>query len=280
MLKIAYQGIKGAYTHEALLNFAKTLNIKVEPVNIDSTFYEVFKKAQNETDLAFIPIENSNAGSVIENFDHLMNFDFEITGEYILPVNHCFLAKKGAEFENIKEVYSHPQALAQCSDFLDTMGFIRNNLDTASGAKFVSQSKRNDIAALASEICADLYGLEVLKKNFQNSKDNVTRFFLIKKRGLKFDFENKFQKSDKVSLIVKTKHIPAALYKCLGAFATQNINLTKIESRPSRDKNFNYNFFIDFIGNLEKYNVKLALEELRFFSREYKILGNYKKFDL
>ncbi len=280
MLKVAYQGIKGAYTHEALLGFFDDLAIDVEPVYIDSTFYKVFEKADNETDLAFIPIENSNAGSVIENFDHLMNFDFEIIGEYILPVNHCMLVKKGVKFENVKEVYSHPQVFAQCSEFLDSNNFIQRNLDTASSAKFVSESERNDLASLASEICADLYGLDIVKKEFQNSKDNVTRFFLIKKRGLQFGFESKLAKPDKVSLIIKTKDIPAALYKCLGAFATQNINLTKIESRPSRDKNFDYSFFIDFIGNLQDYEVKLALEELRFFSKQYKILGNYKKFDV
>lgn len=279
MLRVAYQGISGAYTHEALLKFFEKLGVEVEAVHVDSTFYEVFQTAINETDLAFIPIENSNAGSVIENFDHLMKYDFEIIGEFALPINHCFLAKKGVKIEDIKEVYSHPQALAQCSDFLDSRGLIKHDLDTAASAKLVSENSRNDLGSLASEICADLYGLEILKRGFQNSSDNVTRFFLIKKKGLKFDFEEKFEKADKVSLIVRTKDIPAALYKCLGAFATQDINLTKIESRPSREKNFDYSFFIDFEGNLDDENVKLALEELEFFSKKNKILGNYKKFD-
>jgi prephenate dehydratase len=275
--KIAFQGLRGTYSEQAIVNYGKKhrINFEVEPTK---NFRNLFETIDKKTFLGIVPIENSTAGSVTECYDLFLEYEFEIIGEYNLKVNHCLLGKKGVKIEELKEVYSHPQALAQCSNFLEKIGVIPvSYLDTAGSAYFVSKSSRKDIASISSEIAAKIFGLEILKRNFQNSLNNYTRFLIVKKKGKNFEFEKKLPKPNKSTVIFETKNIPAALYKCLGGFATNNVNLTKIESRPIKNGEFKYIFYLDFDGNIEEKNVKLALEELKFFSKEIRFLGSYKK---
>ncbi len=249
-IKIAFQGLFGAYSDQALTEFAQKNNLKIE--NVESkNFYDLFQKISKNC-LAFVPIENSNAGSVVDCVDLLKNNDVEIIAEFYFTVNHTLLVKKNTNFKQVQKVFSHPQALSQCSDFLNKNNLqVVNYLDTSASAKKVAESIEQNIAAIGSEKLAKIYNLKILKKKFQNSQNNKTRFLLVKKRGAVYDFEKKIQKKNKKyksSVIVELKDQPGALYKILGAFATNNINLTKIESRPLSEKNFSYYFFIDFEG--------------------------------
>ncbi len=279
-IDIAYQGKPGAYSELALENYSKQINIKTNSIS-SKDFNDLFEKIDKETYLGFVPIENSNAGSVTQTVDLLAEKNIEIIGEYYLKVNHLLLAKKNTNFKNIKEVYSHPQALQQCSKFLfKNLLTPVSYLDTAGSAEYVSNSSRNDIAAISSSTAAIHYNLKILKDKFQNSNENVTRFFLVKKKGKTFEFEKNLPKPDKTTLIFKTRNIPGALYKCLGAFATNNINLTKLESRPSKKTNFDYIFFVDFQGSLDEERVILALDEINFYAKKLTKLGSYKSFYL
>lgn len=280
-VRVAYQGISGAYSQQAVLDFASENKFDFDAVSC-SNFRELFDTIDKDTFLGMVPIENSNAGSVVECYDLFAEYDFEVLAEFFLEVRHCLLVKKGVKFSDVREVFSHPQALMQCSCFIEENGLVSSNGgDTAGSARFVSTSLRDDIGAISSKRAAISYGLEVLRENIQNSSDNTTRFFLVKKKGVSFDFENKifgdYKENNKSTIIFETRNVPGALYKCLGAFATHGINLSKIESRPNKKKNFSYHFFVDVEDNLLGKNGKLALDELSFFSERVSILGRYRK---
>lgn len=276
-IKIAYQGIAGAYSQQAIEEFGKKHKINFEATP-RKNFRELFEAINNGIGLGMVPIENSTAGSVVECYDLFLDYNLEIIAEYTLEVNHCLLVKKGTSLKDLKKVISHPQALSQCSNFIE-----KNNLsafsvfDTAGSAMKLSKMKDGDTAAIASKIAAKHYNLEILKENFQNNNNNTTRFLLVKKKGKKFPFEKTFSKSNKSSIIFETRDIPAALYKALGGFATNHVNLTKIESRPVKKKKFEYLFFIDVDSTLDDKNLKLAMEELEFYSDKVIFLGSYRK---
>lgn len=276
-IQVAFQGIQGAYSHEALIEFGKKKNFPIVPVE-SSNFEELFKNI-DKFGLGFVPIENSNAGTVIQVVDLFLEHDIEIIGEYYFKVNHFLLAGKDTHFADIRRVYSHPQALMQCSKFIN-----ENKLkaipfaDTAGSAKYVHDEGKKEDAAIGSGNLANIYDLKVIKKNVQNSDNNITRFFLVKKRGKKFSLEKELQQGKtkkKTSLIFSTRDIPGVLYKTLGGFATNGVNLTKIESRPSKEKNFSYFFYIDFEGCPSDIAVKNSLDELHYFSKMVKVLGTY-----
>lgn len=276
-IKIAFQGIAGAYSQQAITEYGERNSIDFEPVSKRS-FRDLFEAIDNETYLGFVPIENSTAGSVVECYDLFLDYNFEIIGEYNLNVRHCLLAKNSTQLKDVKKIFSHPQALAQCSQFIEKNSFMGFSVfDTAGSAKKLTKIPDNDCAAIASEIAAKHYKLKILKRDFQNDKNNTTRFLLVKKRGKYFPFERKLPKADKSSLIFELKSIPAALYKCLGGFATNQVNLTKIESRPLKRTKFQYLFYIDIDGTPKDKNVRLALEELTFFSNKLIFLGSYGK---
>ncbi len=279
-IKIAYQGYKGTYSEEAILEMSKKIKVGFEPVEA-FTFDDLFKYIDKQG-VGFVPIENSNAGTVAPCVDLLRKYDFEIIGEYFFEVNHTLLTNFDVKFKDIKKIYSHPQALAQCSTFLS-----KNKLeavaygDTAGSAKYIADNNCQDIAVIGSERLAKIYNLKVIKKGFQNTKDNITRFLIVKKKGERFSFEKKLKeeknKKFKTTIIYETRDIPGALYKTLGGFVTNGVNLTKIESRPSGQRNFHYFFFLEFEGNMKDKAVKNALEELRFFSDKVQVYGSYKK---
>ena len=274
MEKICIQGIEGSYSFEASNLIQKKIktNLKSEfCINFDEVFQKI-KKCK----LAVVPIDNTIAGSVLGVVNMINKHNCEILLEFSLEIKHCLLAKK--ESNKVDSVYSHYQALAQCSNFLNRNKIISNVFsNTANAAKYISQKNDLNVGAISSEICAKLYNLKILEKNIQNEKNNYTRFFLIKKKNSKFSFEKKLKKN-KIAIYFTTKHIPSSLYKSLGGFATHNVNLTKLESLPFKVKKSEYPFFIDFLGNLEDKNIKESLKELKFFSNELKILGNYEKF--
>ena len=274
-IKIAIQGYKGSYSHQAVENIAKKNNLNFEIIENDS-FTDSFKSIK-KYGLGLIPVENSTAGFVEKTIDELVLGDFEIIGEFHLKVNHSLLGLKKAKLSDIKKVYSHYQALAQTSNFLE-----KNKIkpidsgDTAGGAKFISTQGKIENGAIGSEILSKIYDLKILKKNINNQDDNVTRFFLIKRKGYN-PIRIKYNQKNKIALVFKTKNIPGALYKALGGFATNGVDLTKIISRPIKDKKFGYLFYLEFYERKNKKNIEQALKELNFFSEKVILLGNFKE---
>lgn len=277
--KIAYQGIPGAYSYQAVEEFNKKFNLNFESVSCNN-FRELFDTINKKTSLGIVPIENSIAGSVVQCYDLFLEYDVQIIGEFNFRIEHCLLSKSEKP-SKIKKVYSHPQALEQCSNFLDKNNFQKIIYpDTAGAAKYISESsieEGREIATIAGESAAKKYNLNILKKDIQNNKNNVTRFLIVKKKNKKFKFEDKLKPKNKSTVLFEADDVPAALYKCLGGFATNNINMLKIESRPSQKKNFDYIFYLDFEGNIKDQGVKNALRELNFFSKKVIFLGSYKK---
>ena len=274
MTKICIQGIKGSYSFEASQSIQKKIKTNFE-TEFCKSFEDTFDKIKKHK-LGVLPVENTTAGSVLGVIDLIKENDCKILLEFNLKINHCLLANKKSK--KVEKVYSHYQALSQCSDFLNKKKLKQNVFsDTASSAKYVSE--KNDLTAgcISSELCSKIFNLKIVQKNIQNLKNNQTRFFLIKKKNSKFEFEKNLKKN-KITIYFETKHIPSALYKALGGFATNNINLTKLESRPCSKNPFKYSFYIDFLGKVEDINIKNSLDELKFFSNKIQILGEYEKF--
>ncbi len=274
-MNVAFFGEKGSYTNQA----AKKIFEEFKEVNFVSYSFleDVFKFIKEDENLAVLPIENSNGGIVSQVLDMFPKYNFSIFGEYYLPINHTLLAKDGVSFEQIKEVYAHSQSLAQTNNFLSKHSIKAvPYCDNASAAKFVSKNSFTDKGVIGSEILASIYNLKVLKKDFQNSKRNTTRFLII--GNTEVLFKNKIKDFKyKTSIIFTVRDISGVLYKCLGGFATNGITLTKIESRPIKNRNFDYFFFLEFCGNLKDKKVISALEELEFYTKEIKIFGSYQK---
>ncbi len=268
-MKIGYQGEKGAYSEQAVkMRFGS--DDALEAVSY-ATFAEVFEAVSLGTvEKGVVPIENFIAGSINQTYDLLLDHDLFIVGEIFLPIEHCLIGKKGSE---VKKVYSHPQALAQCEEFIRNKGYEpRAASDTAGSVKIVKERGRDDEAAIASESAAEIYGLDVLEKGISTVKNNVTRFIVISKKEC-----DKLEGDVKSSLVFAARHIPAALYKCLGGFATNTVNLEKLESRPIRGEHGNYLFYLDFAGGKDDVDVREALAELDFFTESVKFLGSYPK---
>lgn len=275
-MKIYYQWFPGAYGNEVSIKVATKLKIDVKDVIGVSNFKKVFDKI-NSWDIWVLPIENSYAWSVHENFYHLISGDYEIIWEIFLDIDHYLLANT-KDIKDIKFVYSHPQALAQCQNFLEKHKLKPVEYwDTAWWAKFVSETKNKEFASISSKLCSSIYGLNILDKHIQDQTGNTTRFFVVvSKSCYKKNKDNLgLKKNGKISVTFKTKDIPAALYKCLWAFATRFINLSKIESLPARQNRFEYIFWIDFQKNVDDKTIKEALEELKFFSKDLVILWDY-----
>lgn len=278
MISFVFQGVEGAYTHQAIEEFCSKNKISytIEPT---STFRDLFEKVNSKNCVGMIPIENSTGGSVVESYDLFFEYrDIEIIAEMYLEINHCLIGSKSQEFSQISTVISHPQALLQCSEFI-----YNNNLsskpvfDTAGAVKMISEDELNT-AAIASEFAAFKYGQKILLKNIQDTKENTTRFLLVKQKSCSYDFEELLQKPNKTTLVFETNNVPAALYKSLGGFATNSINLTKIESRPKKNgTQFKPIFFIDCEASKQSNSMRLALEELDFFTNDVRVLGSYPK---
>ena len=272
--KIAYQGRPGAYSHSVCIKAFPNY----EPVPCES-FEEVFKKTENkETEISLIPIENSQAGRVADIHNLLPMSNLVITGEYFHKVSHHLLGCPGSSLDSIKTAESHLHALAQCKDFLS-----KNKIkpiisaDTAGAAEEISKVKNNSRAAIASELAAKIYNLTILSSNIEDATHNTTRF-LFMRENLE---EVRMKDTDYItSFIFQVRNIPSALFKALGGFSTNKINMLKLESYMLKGSFKATQFYADIEGHPEDDNVKQAFEELGFFSKEVKILGYYPSSEL
>ena len=269
-LKVAFQGEEGAYSHLACLEVfpdAETIAC--------STFEEAFQLAKDNSEYKIvIPIENSLAGRVADIHYLIPKYKLQIHSEHFQKVTHNLLGIQGSRIEDIKTVRSHSQAIGQCSKMIS-----ENKLkpiisaDTAGSAKFISEKKDKTDSAIASELAAKIYGLEIIKSKVEDESGNVTRFFIMGK-----DTKHPEHKDKKyiTSCIFKLKSIPAALYKALGGFATNGVNLCKLESFSVKNTFDQVNFYIDIEGHIEDPSLQKALEELGFHTQKLDVLGVYE----
>ncbi len=267
-LKIAFQGELGAYSEMAVYDFFGQ-NVEVKPCK---SFDEVFENVKAGTvDYGVVPIENSIEGSVNRTYDLFLEYDLKVCGEIIIRISHCLIAHKGATIDQIETVYSHPQALAQCRKFLEQHKLQAiSTFDTAGSVKMIKEKNMMNSAAIASERAAQIYDMSILAREIEDIKNNSTRFFVLNKKDSPYSGE------DKTSIIFATKSIPGALYKILGEFAERNINLTKIESRPTKQTPWEYHFYLDFEGHRTEHKCQEALKSIKDKTIFIKILGSYK----
>jgi len=267
MAKVAFQGERGAFSEDAATKlFGKSIDSA-----LCMRLKEVFELVtQDKVEFGVVPLENSQAGSINDTYDLLLAYPLNIFAEVILKVSHCLMALPGDNLANITTIYSHPQALAQCDEFLSKLKVeIVPNYDTAGSAKMIREKKLKNCAAIASRRAADIYGLEILAPEIETSANNYTKFVAISKQKAKPAQRNK------TSLVFAAEHKPGSLYRVLGIFATRNINLTKLESRPSRTKPWEYVFYADFEGHLDGEAYQEAVRELQKETTFIKILGSY-----
>lgn len=269
-LKVGYQGVPGSFTYMALADFFA--NNELDIIDYSNNFSSVFGALKDgEIDYGVIPIENSSTGAIGEVYDLLRKYDFYITGEKYVKVEHNLLGLRGTILEDIKEVYSHPQAFLQCSEFLNQNKDLKTITyrNTAMSAKYVKDEKVNNKAAIGSKTAADLYDLDVIESNINDNTNNYTRFIIIGKK-LESDIT-----CNKISLIISTPHKPGELYHILKNFSDNNLNMLKLESRPIIEKVGEYFFYIDFEGNLEEKCVEKAINLIMKKCKYFKLLGNY-----
>lgn len=266
--KVIFQGAEGAYSQLAMEQF---FGREIDCDHVD-TFREAMEYvADGKADFAVLPIENSTVGIVSEIYDLLVEFENVIVGEQIIPINHCLLGVPGAALSDIRKVYSHPQSLMQTEQFLNTHPDweqikMQNN---AFAARKVSEDNDKTQAAIASEYAAQRYGLTILQNGIHQCSDNATRFIVIS--GKKIFLE----KAQRISVCFELPHESGALYHILSHFIYNNLNMSRIESRPVKDKGFEYRFFIDCNGNLKDAAVQNALRGLKEEALNFRILGNY-----
>jgi len=267
MTKVAFQGVAGAYSEEAIRQY---FGPEVQTVSC-KRLVDIFTAVESgDTDYAMLPIENAVAGSVTESYELLIEHDLRVRAEVILRVRHMLLGVPGAKLSDLKRVRSHPQALAQCEHYLSRHGLEPvPAFDTAGSARELAENPDPETGAIASALAAELYGLEILDRNIEDLSFNYTRFFVL---GL--EDPPRSQRS-KTSLVFTTRHQPGALYESLGEFAKRRINLTKIESRPRRNHPWQYLFYLDFEGHWQDPECEAALIGLLRRSSFVKLLGSY-----
>ena len=269
-MKIVYQGSPGAYSHLA----AERIYPKSEFIPCN-TFEDCFKKCyENEEYKTIIPVENSIAGRVAD-IQYLINkYKLQIYAEHFQEIKHNLMILNDNEMKNVKSVRSHSQAISQCQRLINLNKFETIiAADTAGSAKYISEKKLKNEAAIASELAAKIYNLKIVKKNIEDNKSNVTRFLIMGKKKLHPELENK---NYITSCIFKVKNKPAALYKCLGGFATNNVNLSKLESFSDQNSFEQYLFICDMYGHIEDPKIQKSLEELGFHTVNLDILGVYE----
>mgnify|MGYP000432757545 CR=1 FL=1 len=266
--RIVFQGLEGAYSQLAMEQFfgENCNNFHVE------SWKDAMEAIKNgEADYAVLPIENSSAGIVSENYDLLVEYDNYIVGEQIIRIDHALLGLEDADERDIRTVYSHKQSLMQCSEFLDSHAdwekfSVSNN---AVAAKKVKEDGEISQAAIASAKNAQIYGLKVLRNSIQNNKNNSTRFIVVTGKKVYTD------QADRISICFEINHESGALYHALSHFIYNGLNMTNIQSRPLQNKNWEYRFFVDFEGRFEDHAVQNALRGLRDETIAFRILGTY-----
>ena len=271
MQRIAFQGEAGAYSERAAKEFFREQSIATIPCR---TFGETFAAVQDERVVAaVVPIENSLAGSVHQNYDLLLKHELHITGEIFLRISHQLMALPATKWEQVRRVYSHPQALEQCREFLEKWPAIEvvPAYDTAGSAKLLVENQWHDAAAIASEWAAEQYGLNILHQGIESNQKNYTRFLILEKQP-RAPAEN-----GKTSIVFSVPHTPGSLFKALAIFALRDINLLKIESRPLHGSPWEYVFYLDFEGTPRLSHCEKALEHLGEIATFWRVLGAYEK---
>ena len=268
-VEVAFQGEIGAYSEEAAFQFFWS-SIGIKP---HESLEEVFKVVEEgEVQFGVVPVENSLEGSISRVYDLLLDSDLRVCGETELRVIHCLIASPGAGLDTIKRVYSHPQALAQCRNFLKHLNCeLVPTYNTAGSVKMIKESGMPDSAAIASARAAEIYGMQVIAQEIEDNPNNYTRFFILAKE------DSPPTGNDKTSIVFSAKDRPGALHGSLNEFAIRNINLTKLESRPTRQKPWQYNFYLDFEGHRKDKPAREALENLEKTLIFVKVLGSYPK---
>ena len=268
-VSVAFQGEAGAYSEEAAFQYFGP-RAAVKPCE---SLEEVFKQVEGgSVQFGIIPMENSIEGSIARSYDLMLESSLMVSGELNLRVNHCLIGNPGATLDSIRRVYSHPQALGQCSHFLRQLHFeLIPTYDTAGSVKLIKEQGICDGAAVASERAAAIYGMKVMARDIMDNPNNFTRFFALGRHDAPPSGD------DKTSVVFAVKHRPGALYEFLRILAERKINLTKIESRPTRKKAWEYNFYLDFEGHREDENFRAALPALEDQTLFIKILGSYPR---
>lgn len=266
--RVVFQGTDGAYSQAAMHKFFSK--------DVNSFHVQTFRDAmeaieEGSADFAVLPIDNSSAGMVSEMYDLLEEFENYIVGEVILPINHYLVGTENTTLESIERVYSHPQALMQCSKFLNRHGSWQQigAANTAVAAKKILNENDPTQAAICSEHAAEIYGLKILEEKINHNHNNSTRFIVVTNQKIFL------KKAQKISICFEVAHESGSLYHLLSHFIYNDLNMTKIESRPIEGKTWEYRFFVDFEGNMGDAAVKNAIRGLREESKSLKILGNY-----
>ncbi|MBN1109545.1 MAG: prephenate dehydratase [Methanomassiliicoccales archaeon] len=263
---VAFQGVKGAYSEDAVYSFdseASTLEC--------SDFKDLFEAVgSGRADLGMLPVENTIEGSVTYANDLLFQSELRVVGEVMVRIRHCLIGHPDAELGDVRRVYSHPQALAQCRDLLSSHPEWQKvpAFDTAGSVSMVKERGMREEAAIASRRAADTYGMKVLLEDVQSIQDNITRFFVISRQP-------STEWGNKTALAFTTSNEPGALFDCLRAFADNDVNITKLESRPWRGRAWEYVFYLDLDGDVRDRKVTLALEQLRKSTSCLKVFGSY-----
>ena len=275
---VAFQGERGAFSEQAARQLLGP-RVRVMPC---VRFEDIFRNLkEGRVGGAVVPIENTLAGSVHENYDHLQNFDLPIVAETSVRIVHNLIAPVGVRFSQIRRVFSHPVALNQCLSFFAQNPQIERVpfYDTAGSVKMVTEEKMTDAAGIASAVAADIYGARILRKSIEDDRQNFTRFFLLRTPDYVARHPVKAAPRTpwKTSLVFCTRNIPGSLFRALSAFALRDLNLAKIESRPLRGKPWEYLFYVDFIGRVDTPNAQNALNHLRELADYLRVLGCYPK---
>ena len=258
-MKIGYQGVKGAFSETALKMWLKSISYSQDYEEVCySSFVEMLADVEaGKTDFGMFPVENTTTGIIARTYDHFRNYDIHVVGEVVVPIRECLIGIPGTKIEEIREVYSHPEALSQCQELFVKYPWMQPHAheDTALSVSYIRDLGDHTKAALASELAAETYGMEILEEHVQDNELNMTRFFCMTSKDVYAD------NADKVSIRMVTGHTPGALYNALGIFAALNINVLKLESRPIFGRAFEYCFYLDFA---------------RYDCRELDVFGDYK----
>ena len=265
--KVAFQGVPGSFSYEALHRF---FNKDPQAVPVES-FEGVFQKVERgQVDFGILPIDNSSTGGIHEVYDLLKEHELYIVGEYNLRIHHCLLGLKNASIDDIEKVYSHEQGFKQSSKFLKSYKWLQipyNN--TAKSAEYVASLNNPSCAAIGNKITAELFGLQVLKENIEDYDFNTTRFIIVSQE------DHRKAGGEKISLMVRIHHEPGQLFNLLERINDMGVNMLKIESRPIADHPWSYIFYIDIEGNIEDPGTVALLKDLRNLTTEFYFLGNY-----